>query len=185
MALLAGVLIFSAIFLVGFANQLALQVSWIEGILQELFELSVSIGLTFGLLWALYYGLPNRKQSFKAALKTAAFASLAWVIANLIFRNFATEWSLQSIYGPFYVSMTLLLWAYTSGCILLGAARLSSEGFFGIDHFTEETPEVIGIDDDSPLALDQLRDGQALDCDGEDNDDVSGSEKDAADFALR
>ena len=64
-------------------------------------------------------------------MTTSFFASLVWLAVNEFFRRLAASWSLEVIYGPFFVSITILFWAYATGCILIGFARLSADGFFG------------------------------------------------------
>ncbi len=93
-------------------------------------SLNLSFAATFLLLFFLYYYMPNRKQDVGRVAREAFFATLAWMAGNLIFRLLAPSWALQSIYGPFYVSVTLLLWGYLAGYIILGVARLSTDGFF-------------------------------------------------------
>ncbi|HLU99909.1 MAG TPA: YihY/virulence factor BrkB family protein [Acidobacteriota bacterium] len=93
--------------------------------------LAVSYGLALILFFTIYYYLPNRPRKLTRVLVETNFSVICWLIINGVFQRYASSWSLQEIYGPFYVSMTLLLWAYASGCVLLGTARLSADGFFG------------------------------------------------------
>jgi membrane protein len=112
----------------------ALQLASRWGTRAEVFRgivsLNLSFAATFLLLFFLYYYMPNRKQDVGRVAREAFFATLAWMAGNLIFRVLAPSWALQSIYGPFYVSVTLLLWGYLAGYIILGVARLSTDGFF-------------------------------------------------------
>lgn len=131
MALLAGLVVFGAIAAVGWVNELAQDLPRVRGPLQDGISSLVSFAAAWFIFWTLYYYLPNLKRRFGGVLLTSVFAALAWLLTSAVFREFSAAWSLKSIYGPFYVSMTLLLWAYASGCILLGAARLEADGFFG------------------------------------------------------
>lgn len=99
-------------------------------VLRAVVSLNLSFVVTFLLLFALYYYLPNRKQDITRVAREAAFATVAWMAGNLIFRLLAPNWALQRIYGPFFISVTLLLWGYLAGYIILGVARLSTDGFF-------------------------------------------------------
>ena len=102
----------------------------LAGIFRPLLEWVLSVFLTLALFGILYYFLPNRKRPLSAIQGEAIYATAVWTLTHQIFKLLAPSWSLHKIYGPFYISMTLLLWAYASGCILLSRARLSADGFF-------------------------------------------------------
>ncbi len=99
-------------------------------VFQAVVSLNLSFAVTFLLLFFLYYYLPNRKQDVGRVAREAFFATLVWMAGNLVFRLLAPSWALQRIYGPFFISVTLLLWGYLAGYIILGVARLSTDGFF-------------------------------------------------------
>ncbi|MBI4444716.1 MAG: YihY/virulence factor BrkB family protein [Acidobacteria bacterium] len=101
-----------------------------RSVLAYLFHFILSVALTVLLFFGVYYFLPNRPRSFQKVVPEVLFASVLWMVSNLIFKLLAPSWSLQNIYGPFYISVTLLMWAYLFGCIVLATARLSEAGFF-------------------------------------------------------
>ena len=131
MAVWAGVLILLCVLLLGWSDR------WLQSM--EISRLWVHDGLGYGLSFLLafllfghvYLLLPSGRQPFPRILSTSVFASLAWLGINEFFRRLAASWSLEAIYGPFFVSITILFWAYATGCILVGFARLSADGFFG------------------------------------------------------
>jgi membrane protein len=129
MAVVAGTLAFLSIALVRLVRERppSLLLSWID----PLVSYAISFGLAFGLFTCIYIWLPSVRQPLGRVLQTALFASVGWLAVNAVFRLLASSWSLEVIYGPFYVSVTLLLWFYAAGCILLGAARLAADGFWG------------------------------------------------------
>ena len=86
--------------------------------------------VTLCLLTCAFHWLPNRDVPLRWILPEAIFASCLIVLADLIFRWVAPELGLEEVYGPFYVSVTILLWGYTFGCIIVGSARLGANGFF-------------------------------------------------------
>ena len=126
---LFGVVVFAAILLMQALREL-FQHWLLAGIFRPLFEWALSILLTLVLFGVLYYFLPNRRRPVGAIRGEAIYATAIWTLTHQLFKLLAPSWSLQKIYGPFYISMTLLLWAYASGCVLLSGTRLSTDGFF-------------------------------------------------------
>jgi membrane protein len=86
--------------------------------------------LVLGLIMAAFHWLPNRQSPFLHIVPEAVFATVLIVVGNWLFRMRAPDLGLEEVYGPFYISVTILLWAYTLGCIVVGSARLGSNGFF-------------------------------------------------------
>lgn len=115
----------------GVFNRLFTQITPVLRIIQPITDLIVSFSLALTLFFCIFYFLPNRPRDVRRAFREALAASSLWILGHFVFSWLATTWALQHIYGPFYVSMTILLWAYTSGCILLATARLSRDGWFG------------------------------------------------------
>jgi membrane protein len=130
MTILSGILVFQAIAVFGFYH--GFTGDWLtrDSLVLSLMDLLVSFALVLVLFFTLYYFLPNRPRKAGKSLIESVLATVVWLILNELFREAAQHWQLQRIYGPFYVSMTLLLWAYASGCVLLGCARLSADGLF-------------------------------------------------------
>jgi uncharacterized BrkB/YihY/UPF0761 family membrane protein len=50
---------------------------------------------------------------------------IIWLIAKYAFIALLPHLDLESLYGPFYVSVGLLFWAYASGLILFAGAQFS------------------------------------------------------------
>jgi membrane protein len=74
----------------------------------------------------IYWVLPNRKVPARAVLPTAIVTGLLWELAKLLY-----IWSLpwldfQGVYGPFYISVGLMMWAFFSGLLLLAGAHFSA-----------------------------------------------------------
>jgi YihY family inner membrane protein len=78
-----------------------------------------------------YLWLPSSRRPFRSVMRTSFVASLFWLGINEFFRRLASSWSLEAIYGPFSVSITILFWAFATGCVVIGFARLDADGFFG------------------------------------------------------
>jgi membrane protein len=76
-------------------------------------------------LFSIYWLLPNRKVPWRPVLRTAIVTGLVWLAAKYIFAAVLPHMDLRNLYGPFFVSVGLLLWAYISGLILFAGAQFS------------------------------------------------------------
>jgi membrane protein len=75
--------------------------------------------------FSIYWVLPNRKVPWQPVLRTAIVTGVIWLIAKYVFMAILPHLDLRSLYGPFYVSVGLLFWAYFSGLILFAGAQFS------------------------------------------------------------
>jgi YihY family inner membrane protein len=75
--------------------------------------------------FCIYWILPNRKVPWRPVLRTSIYTGIVWLVAKLIFIAVLPYLDLEAIYGPFYVSVGLLFWAYASGLILFAGAQFS------------------------------------------------------------
>ena len=88
--------------------------------------LSISTGAASILFFfSIYWTLPNRKVPWRPVLRTAILTGFMWLAARVIFVAVLPHLNLGDLYGPFYVSVGLLLWAYISGLILFAGAQFS------------------------------------------------------------
>ena len=88
--------------------------------------LAVSTGVASILFFfAVYYILPNRKVPWKPVLRTSIITGIVWIGSRFIFAAVLPHLGLESIYGPFFISVGLLFWAYISGLILFAGAQFS------------------------------------------------------------
>jgi membrane protein/epoxyqueuosine reductase len=76
-------------------------------------------------LFAIYWLLPNRRVSPRPIVRTALVTGIIWIAAKYIFVALLPHLDLKALYGPFYVSVGLLFWAYISGLILFAGAQFS------------------------------------------------------------
>jgi membrane protein/epoxyqueuosine reductase len=87
--------------------------------------LTVSTGAAAILfLFSVYYILPNRKVPWRPVLRVSIVTGMVWLLARFLFALAIPHIDL-SMYGPFYVSVSLLFWAYISGLILFAGAQFS------------------------------------------------------------
>lgn len=76
-------------------------------------------------LFAIYWALPNCKVPWRPILRASIVTGLVWLAAKYIFALVLPHLDLRSLYGPFFVSVGLLFWAYISGLILFAGAQYS------------------------------------------------------------
>ncbi|MCU1323886.1 MAG: ribonuclease [Acidobacteriaceae bacterium] len=88
----------------------------------RIFSVLASILLFFLIYWV----LPFRKVPARAVLPTAIVIGLLWEVAKNLY-VMALPWlDFQAVYGPFYISVGLMMWAFLSGLLLLAGAHFSA-----------------------------------------------------------
>ena len=75
--------------------------------------------------FVIYWVLPNCRVPWKPVLRTSIVTGLIWLAAKYAFVLVLPHLDLKAMYGPFYVSVGLLMWAYVSGLILFAGAQYS------------------------------------------------------------
>ena len=75
--------------------------------------------------FSIYWLLPNRKVPPLPVLRTSIITGVVWLSAKYLFVATLPHLDLKALYGPFYVSVGLLFWAYVSGLILFAGAQFS------------------------------------------------------------
>jgi membrane protein len=76
--------------------------------------------------FSIYWLLPNRKLPPRPVLRVSIVTGLLWVCAKYIFVAVLPKLDLRALYGPFSVSVGLLLWAYVTGLLLFAGAQFSA-----------------------------------------------------------
>jgi YihY family inner membrane protein len=79
-----------------------------------------------GLFLLIYWGLPNRKVPARAVLPTAIVMGLLWELAKYLYMLALPHLDFHAVYGPFEVSVGLIVWAFISGLLLLAGAYVSA-----------------------------------------------------------
>jgi membrane protein len=112
----------------------------------------LAIAAVVGLLWMLYYFLPNCKhQNRKYVWVGAVLAAVLWIAATLLFRLYVQNFGkLNPAYGTVGAIMVLLTWMYYSSFVLLAAGELNAElqcgtGRVGAGAATESGDEDAGV----------------------------------------
>ena len=78
------------------------------------------------IFFLIYWVLPNRKVPARAVLPTAIVIGLLWEAAKYLYMLVLPRLDFQAVYGPFYVSVSLMIWAFLSGLLLLAGAHFSA-----------------------------------------------------------
>ncbi len=78
------------------------------------------------LFFLIYWVLPYRKIPARAVLPTAIVIGLLWQLAKVLYIHALPWLDFQSVYGPFYISVGLMMWAFLSGLLLLAGAHFSA-----------------------------------------------------------
>lgn len=78
------------------------------------------------IFFLIYWMLPNRKLPVRAVLPTAIVTGLLWEAAKTIYVLVLPWMNLDGAYGPFSVSVGLMLWAFLTGLILLAGGQFSA-----------------------------------------------------------
>jgi YihY family inner membrane protein len=78
------------------------------------------------LFFLIYWILPNRSVPARAVLPTAIVIGLLWEAAKYLYVLVLPRLNFYAVYGPFYVSVSLMIWAFLSGLLLLAGAHFSA-----------------------------------------------------------
>ncbi len=80
---------------------------------------------SISLFFLIYWVLPNRHVRVMAVLPGAIVTGVLWEAAKQLYVTVLPWLDLKSVYGPFSISVGLMLWAFLSGLILLAGAHFS------------------------------------------------------------
>lgn len=82
--------------------------------------------LSVGMFFIIYWILPNRRLPIRAVLPTAIVTGLTWDAGRLVYMWVLPHLDLHSVYGAFDVSVSLMIWAFLTGLLLLCGAQYSA-----------------------------------------------------------
>jgi membrane protein len=89
--------------------------------------LAITTGLASILFFfSIYWLLPNRKIPPRQVIRTSIVTGIIWLAAKEAYVAILPHMDLKALYGPTYVSVGLLFWAYISGLILFAGAQFSA-----------------------------------------------------------
>ena len=88
------------------------------------FAIAASIAIFFLIYWL----LPNGRVPVQAVLPAAVMSGLASEVLKYAYIVALPRLDFQEAYGPFSISVTLMIWAFLMGLLLLAGAYLSAFG---------------------------------------------------------
>lgn len=89
--------------------------------------LAITTGLASILFFfSIYWLLPNRRIPARLVIRTSIITGVVWLAAKEAYVAILPHMDLKALYGPFFVSVGLLFWAYISGLILFAGAQFSA-----------------------------------------------------------
>jgi len=88
-------------------------------------------GFIAGILifFLIYWILPNRKVPARAVIPTALMVGVLWQLAKYLYIRALPWLDFQAVYGPFYISVGLMTWAFLSGLLVLAGAYVSASRY--------------------------------------------------------
>jgi YihY family inner membrane protein len=95
------------------------------------------------IFFLIYWVLPNRKIPARAVLPTAIVTGLLWQLAKALYVLVLPKLDFAAVYGPFYVSIGLMIWAFLSGLLLLAGGHFSATRY-ALSVAREEASESAG-----------------------------------------
>jgi membrane protein len=88
----------------------------------KLFSMLAAVGIFFLVYWL----LPNGKIPAKNVLRAAVAIGIVWEVAKYIYILVLPWLNFHDVYGPFSISVTLMVWAYVSAMLVLAGAHLAA-----------------------------------------------------------
>lgn len=91
-------------------------------VLMKAFSMIATVGIFFLIYWV----LPNGRIPARTAFRAALAIGVVWELAKYLYILTLPWLNFQEVYGPFAISVTLMVWAFVSGMLVLAGAHLAS-----------------------------------------------------------
>ncbi len=99
--------------------------------LSHILQLILPVGMLLVLFILLYTIMPNRKLRVKEVLPGAAFTSVVWVAASLLFSEYVNNFAnFARLYGSLGGVIVLMLWLYLSSMVMLIGSEINATLYF-------------------------------------------------------
>ncbi len=83
-----------------------------------------AVPFTIAMFFFIYWRLPNHPVKARRVLPAAVTAGLLWEVSKYLYILLLPWLNFRDLYGPFAISVSLLLWAYVSALIVLTCAEM-------------------------------------------------------------
>jgi len=90
-----------------------------------LLQISAAV-ISVSIFLLIYWVLPNRKLPLLAVLPAAVCTGLLWELAKRLYIALLPWLDFHAVYGPFSISVSLMMWAFFSGLLMLAGAHYSA-----------------------------------------------------------
>jgi YihY family inner membrane protein len=100
--------------------------NFVYAVLNGLTLRTLAVVVSILIFFLIYWILPNRKVPARAVLPTAVVIGVLWEGAKYLYVMALPRLDFDSVYGPFRVSVGLMMWAFLSGLLLLAGAHFSA-----------------------------------------------------------
>lgn len=90
-----------------------------------LLQISAAV-ISVAIFLLIYWVLPNRRLPLLAVLPAAVATGLLWELAKRLYMELLPWLDFHAVYGPFSVTVSLMMWAFVSGLLMLAGAHYSA-----------------------------------------------------------
>ena len=84
------------------------------------------LAAVISMFFLIYWILPNGKVPARSVLPAAIVIGVLFELSKYAYTALLPVFNFQDVYGPFYVSVSLIFWAFWVGMLLLAGAHLSA-----------------------------------------------------------
>lgn len=85
-----------------------------------------AMAATVGIFFLIYWLLPNGKVPAAKVLPAAVAVGIVWEAAKYVYILVLPWLNFKDVYGPFTIAVTLMIWAFISGMLVLAGAHLAA-----------------------------------------------------------
>ncbi len=109
---------------------------WVATLLRGIMVELLALPLIFVIFFTLYFTLPHQRIPARQVWPAAAVAGFLWEASRVVCFWWVFPWlDFKGTYGPFYISVTLMMWAFISSMILLLGANLSAKDLLSVSRW--------------------------------------------------
>ncbi len=91
-------------------------------VLMKLFSMLATVAIFFLIYWL----LPHGKVPARSTLRAAIAVGVVWELGKYLYILTLPWLNFRDVYGPFTISVTLMVWAFLSGMLVLAGAHLAA-----------------------------------------------------------